>query len=517
MDRVQRGLVRVPAFQRPLKWTKEDVLKLFDSIYKGFPIGSLLLRQGFAPAARVRVGPLTIDATESSSAWWVVDGQQRLTALAAGLGRPLPLPTSPDDAWVVYFDPRTETFEAPPKTGSVPTEWVPAPILLDSAALSEWVFQWPHKDDEALRGRLFDAGRRLREYRVPLYVVDTDDEDLLREIFVRINETGRKLAWNEVHDALFGGAGGPPSTLEELADQLAELGMGKPPNQGLLQPCLVAVRGLDPTQTFGELRGNLDGAVEEALPAMRRVLSFLRTRAAIPHLRLLPLAAPLAPLARFFAVHPEPLARTRELLVRWLWRSLFGPRRYDERTLQRRGVRAVGDDEEDSVQKLLALVTNERTSSFTLPAAFDARAAESRLALLGMTSLSPRDLTAGVPVDVAALIEAADTGAFRRIVSSTGGLGRSPANRVIHPGAGTARADIEECIEREGEDSEVLRSHAVSPIAANALRSGDLESFLDERRAFIEEAVGHLAERLCGWDRSDRPSIEHLLGQAAGE
>jgi hypothetical protein len=517
VDRVQRGLVRVPAFQRPLRWDAADVLNLFDSISRGFPIGSLLLRQGNAPAARVKVGPLMLDATESSSAWWVVDGQQRLTALAAGLGRPLPIPTAPDDVWVVYFSPRTKTFEAPPKHGTVPTEWIPAPVLLDSAALSEWVFQWPHKDDEKLRGRLFEAGKSLREYRVPLYVIDTDDEELLKEIFVRINKTGKRLDWNEVHDALFGGTDDSPSTLDELADHLAALGMGRPSYQGLLQPCVVAVRGLDPTQTFGELRNSLDGAVKEALPALRRVLSFLRTSAAIPHLRLLPLAAPLAPLARFFAIHPEPSARSRELLVRWLWRVLMGPRRYDERTLQRRGVRAVGDDEEESVQQLLTLAATDCSGSFALPAAFDARAAESRLALLGLASISPRDLMTGVPIDVSALIEAADVDAFRRILSSTGGLARSPANRMIHPGSGSARADIEACIQRDGVDSDVLRSHAISPVAAQALQGRDIERFLDERRASVEQAVDHLAEQLCAWDRSDRPSIEHLLGQAAGD
>src|SRR5690349_20263159 len=75
---VRGGLVRVPSFQRPLRWESENVLHLFDSIYRGYPIGSFLLRKGPADAGQVAYGPLTIDAPETQSALWVVDGQQRL-------------------------------------------------------------------------------------------------------------------------------------------------------------------------------------------------------------------------------------------------------------------------------------------------------------------------------------------------------------------------------------------------------------------------------------------------------
>src|ERR1700716_3494984 len=85
VEMVRRGAVRVPSFQRPLRWKAGDVVALFDSVYQGYPIGSFLLRKGKAEAARVRIGPLRIDAPETHSALWVVDGQQRLTALAAGL------------------------------------------------------------------------------------------------------------------------------------------------------------------------------------------------------------------------------------------------------------------------------------------------------------------------------------------------------------------------------------------------------------------------------------------------
>src|SRR5687768_4916278 len=79
---VLRGHVRTPVFQRGLRWDAKDVLDLFDSVFRGFPIGAFLFQRKFAPAMKLKVGPLTIDAPETEVALWTVDGQQRITALA---------------------------------------------------------------------------------------------------------------------------------------------------------------------------------------------------------------------------------------------------------------------------------------------------------------------------------------------------------------------------------------------------------------------------------------------------
>ncbi len=53
---VALGRLRVPEFQRNFRWTRKDVLNLFDSILKGYPIGSLLLWSRPAQEAQVRLG-----------------------------------------------------------------------------------------------------------------------------------------------------------------------------------------------------------------------------------------------------------------------------------------------------------------------------------------------------------------------------------------------------------------------------------------------------------------------------
>ena len=517
---VCRGRIRVPDFQRPLKWGAQEVCDLFDSVYRGYPIGSLLFRQGPAPATRIVRGPLRIDAPERSDALWVVDGQQRITALACGLARPLPIPATPDDHWVVYFDARAQEFRAPPRDGSLDSSWVPLPELRDAAALSEWILSWQHVDDATLRKNVFDAAKRLREYGVPAYVVDASvPEEVLKEIFRRLNTFGKRLEMGEVFDALYGNEGPEPSTLGDLADGLDAVGMGRPDEEHQLLPALIAMRGQDVTQSLAEHYRNdpkiLRNAVPEGLPVLRGALSFLRTECSIPHLRLLPRSTPLVVLSRFLAVHSNPKARSRELLARWVWRFLLGTASVDERTLRRRAVAAVDqDDEEASVQQILALVSSEAPPPFEVSNVFDARAASSRIVLTVLASLGPRHLRSGSPVDVAELIESDDVRAFRKIVSS-GAAHSSPANRMIHPGDGIARGVVLAHIREYGPRTDVLASHAIDENAALALKNGDHDQFVVERARAIARAVDELGARLAEWGRSDRPSIAYLLNGGA--
>jgi len=466
---------------------------------------------------------LVIAAREVADALWVVDGQQRLTALAGSMARPEPIPSTPIDQFVVYFDPAERRFHAPPRNGIIPDRWVPVTLLLDATKLSEWVFKWPHAGDSELRSALFDAGKRIREYRVPMYVLDSDEGDLLKEIFFRINKSGKPLQWSEVYDALYGHEGPVPSSIGDLAAELGSLGMGTL-GADELTSCLLAIRGLDVTRTLAEHRRRdpsiLKGAVADALPILRQVLSFLRTNAGVPHLRLLPRTFVVEVLGRFFVLHPEPSQRTLELLVRWAWRVFMSEGGYDERTLRRRSISELKDDDEEAnVQTLLRFVPRE-PSMAQWPETYDARAARSRLVLLALASLGPRELSGGHPIDIAALIEAKGPEAFRIVfpvrARATKNF-RSPANRMLHPGAGSARQHVALRVKEHGIEDAVLSSHGIPPEAAQALLADNIDIFIERRKQYLLDTLTHLGYRMAGWARGDRdrPSIGYLRRKVA--
>ena len=529
------GKMRVPSFQRGLKWKAKDVRDLYDSIYAGYPVGALLLQKAPAEAAKVELGPLQIQAPETQAALWVVDGQQRLVSLAAALGRPVPIPKIPEDPYVLYFDPGSRTFKSPPTSGDIPGTWVPVAELIDATRLSEWVFNWRYAQDAPLRKIVFDAGTRLRQYNIPLYTVETDDATVLKEIFLRINKKGKDLEWKEVHDAMFGNAGKKPSTLADLSAHLESMGMGTVPEELLLQ-CVVASRGLDVTQNvsahYDRDPALLRNAAPQALPALRATLAFLKADAEIPHVRLLPLSLPVPVLARFFSVYPDPNPRVRTLLARWTWRVMLEETKLKRLTLLRRGVAAVGEQgAEATVQALLSFTRQGYRSVFEWPERFDARSAASRLVLLGMNSLGPLDIKTQRRLDAAAVIES-NEGAVRRIWGASPEMDEeerrvlsSPANRILLPGKGLARREVlalfDELVRSFQAKSgsfndhvQVLRSHGMAHRQAmDCLIEEDKVGFVEAREEEVEDATRTFIERMTGWEQTDRPSIEHLLSE----
>jgi uncharacterized protein with ParB-like and HNH nuclease domain len=83
LDLVPRGQIRVPAFQRGFVWESEKVAFLMDSIYKGYPFGSLLLWRTREQLRHERqLGPFRLpDRDPEYPIDYVLDGQQRITSI----------------------------------------------------------------------------------------------------------------------------------------------------------------------------------------------------------------------------------------------------------------------------------------------------------------------------------------------------------------------------------------------------------------------------------------------------
>ena len=527
LKRLRDGGLRVPFFQRGLRWDFSDVRALLDSIRRGLPIGSLLIWKKSAPAEKVKIGPLLIDAPKRSDAWYIVDGQQRLTSLAGSLMRDLPL-SYPSDPYVVYFDPVKEEFCQPERDGSVSDEWVPLPYLLDASNLSEFIIEWPFGTNKELRQTVFECGKRLREYQVPLYLVETDNADVLKDIFYRVNNSGKSLRWDEVYDALHQSEGDDRDTIATLCQEIAQLGWGKI-SEKTMPTLLLAMRGKDVTRSLGEHlkddRDVLKGAVEKARTVFPRAIDFLRFEAQIPHERLLPRAYLLELVLRFFALHPMPKTRSLVLLRRVIWRFILGTPTLgkslgrSEQTLRRHLQQAISVHEEESVQQLLALAP-KHAEEFFYQERFDARSAISRTAMLLLTTLTPRHLETGEVLDIAAVIESNGNTPFPSLLKERGHLG---ITRVIHPKLPKLPDDFQEMVENEPPNSVILKSHCVSDGARNAFQTHARGERKIEFSAWRTEDVEALAREVAvvtaEWNAADgdRPTLEYILSQVEDE
>lgn len=62
IEQVDRGQIRVPAFQRGFVWDPDRVAFFMDSIFKQYPFGSLLLWRA-QERLKMREGPRAVRAT----------------------------------------------------------------------------------------------------------------------------------------------------------------------------------------------------------------------------------------------------------------------------------------------------------------------------------------------------------------------------------------------------------------------------------------------------------------------
>jgi uncharacterized protein with ParB-like and HNH nuclease domain len=76
---IEVGDIGLPDIQRPFVWSNAKVRDLFDSMYRGFPVGYLLFWEN-AQATGAKVIGLGEKAHTVPSRL-IVDGQQRLTSL----------------------------------------------------------------------------------------------------------------------------------------------------------------------------------------------------------------------------------------------------------------------------------------------------------------------------------------------------------------------------------------------------------------------------------------------------
>lgn len=196
------GRIGLPDIQRPFVWANAKVRDLFDSMYRGYPVGYFLFWQTGADGVDTKVIGNT--NKQKAPSLLIVDGQQRLTSLYAVIRREAVLRENFEREHIrIAFRPQNGSFAVPDAT----TERDPEYIL----DISE-VFNRPtHKTigeylkrlsaarevSEVEEERVADAiGRLAGLTNFPFIALELSQqctEEQVADIFVRINSEGKKL------------------------------------------------------------------------------------------------------------------------------------------------------------------------------------------------------------------------------------------------------------------------------------------------------------------------------------
>lgn len=202
LDHIDANELVLPEIQRDFVWNKKNVLMLFDSLYRGLPIGYMLVWKAKVTVAHRSISTkkkVSIGQAIENFYGYLLDGQQRLTALRLvrdGDDRyPLMFSLLPTDA----DNTDSNRFHFRSRWNNNPFYIAVSDVLGNEVTPLQVVDQLKELDD-------FDYARhaetvlasltRLKgvmDYNVGIIEFEDDDYRKATELFIRFNSTGKKL------------------------------------------------------------------------------------------------------------------------------------------------------------------------------------------------------------------------------------------------------------------------------------------------------------------------------------
>lgn len=339
LNKVDSGNLRIPSFQRGFVWDSDAIAFLMDSIYKGYPFGTIQLwRTKEKLSTEKHFGPFSLfDRDEEYPIDYILDGQQRITSIF-GVFQTILEPNSLEfNPFSIYFDLRSngdsqdnqfvfiEKFKDEHKGF-----YFPLNCLFDS--------QKYRRETEDLSSELIQKVDRLqeifKEVKIPYQTLATNDKSKVAIVFERINRQGVPLntlqlltAWtwsesfelqdkfDELGESLlpygFGNLGNNSDLLLKITSSIIT---GKPTSDNL-----IGVNGNDVRAKFDEITNGIKGAID-----------FLKEQLNVVNIAYLPYEHQIIPLSVFFSnkgnKHFSYTDKQRKQLLVWFWRSSFSKR-----------------------------------------------------------------------------------------------------------------------------------------------------------------------------------------------
>jgi hypothetical protein len=203
IEDIDLGEIGLPDIQRPFVWNTTKVRDLFDSMYKGFPVGYLLFWANGLPNGHRQIGT---DTKQNIPRLLIVDGQQRLTSLYAVLkGKRVIKSDYTEQPIQIAFRPKDAKFEVSDAAIKKDPEFIDDISKLWSGETSRNRFvkdfilklreyREVTEDEEDFLSESIDRLYDLHNYPfTALELSSTVDEEQVAEVFVRINSKGTTL------------------------------------------------------------------------------------------------------------------------------------------------------------------------------------------------------------------------------------------------------------------------------------------------------------------------------------
>ena len=330
---IERGIIKIPKFQREFVWSIDKTAELLDSILKGYPIGTFILWQTDERINDIKkIGNLELPETpDGTKVQYVLDGQQRITSLfAAYLGAQIQKTGEKkvtDYSGIVVnldknLDENNDQVITAEPTGE---KYISLSDVLNFNYSKARELSGEFSEDEL---GLIDAySTAFKTYVFSTVVLRKEDIDSAIEVFTRINTGGQTLTLFEIMSAKtydeeqnFDMQEKWETFIRELEDIKYE-SVSSTVVLNLLSLVLSRTKECKRKTILALDKQDIIDKWEDAISVLKDSIDYFQTTYRIPVSQLLPYDALLVPFAYFFFRNKEePDSDQRKFLEEFFWR-----------------------------------------------------------------------------------------------------------------------------------------------------------------------------------------------------
>ena len=331
---LEHGNMRIPRFQRSYVWERPKIVKLLNSIYHEFPIGSFFLWE-----ANVEMEGFCRDITEfgfpakptGNKFSFILDGQQRITSLYVALkGKIL----GGVDYSCICFNLDKKVFKIP--TLKTEPNNIPAWKLFNYADFQNLLIEYASAGEKEKAQTLSECKTIFDNYPVSIITSKNMNLEEVVTIFERINQGGKRLSlFDLVHASVWSQDFDLRDKITAFNNEKGILHFGKIDNETFTQSLALNV-SKDPVKRHQLALKNED--CKEVWPrtteCIRLAIDFLKTQLGVQGVEILPYQSFIPIIQYYFFVSGEGAVRPehKKALVDWFWTATFS-NRYSSSTL----------------------------------------------------------------------------------------------------------------------------------------------------------------------------------------
>lgn len=336
LNDIANGEYKIPVFQRDFVWKTSQMIALFDSILKGYPIGSLLFWNTKGYKTKDEIGPYIIKK-QNNDVRYVLDGFQRISTLFGVLINPKEYKEKINKHelknFLIYFDVRENNFSYIRNQRDKNVYSIPLYEIYDNRELFTFLRELDKEDiTEINKNKYIDNARNLHnilhKYRLPYVEIKGGDIKSAVEIFSRINSTGTEISEDFMLSALSYNV----ETEFLLSDSITEFINSldiynfEDLKRDTILDCISNATGkiyFDVKVEDLVKNPDLELFTNKAYIHIKKAVDFLYKKIFILNNTLLPYPSQLIFISEYFRLNPEPTFQQYNALETWFWITTY--------------------------------------------------------------------------------------------------------------------------------------------------------------------------------------------------